>query len=192
MFLGGGTVAYCNFTSCHIAADRGFTFPNGMVKGADGMYYVPNIFANKISVMELGSDLMLKETAVIRVGMPVDNLSVDENGDLWAAAFPKAPEMSAALADPFNKHPRSTIWRIKKQNSSYVVKKMVEDRDTVAISGATTAVHDTRTGRLFIGGTFAELSTRNSIVLFANLSCRCCSPFSRNLRSNLGYYRISK
>ncbi|TVY75620.1 Serum paraoxonase/arylesterase [Lachnellula suecica] len=150
--LGGGSVAYCNSTSCHIAADRGFAFPNGMIKGADGLYYVPNILTNKISVMQLGPDLMLKEVDVIRVGMPVDNLSLDADGDIWASGFPKALEMAASMLDPFNVSPKSTIWRIRKGVEGYEVRKMVEDRDAVAISGATTTVHDTLTGRLFIGG----------------------------------------
>ncbi|KAF4632400.1 hypothetical protein G7Y89_g5719 [Cudoniella acicularis] len=157
--LGGGSVAYCNFTSCHIAANKGFAFPNGVARGTDGLYYVPNILTDKIMVMELGVDLMLREVTIIRVGMPVDNLSVDGNGDIWAVGFPKALEMTASLENPFNVHPRATIWRIRRGAEGYVIKKMLEDRDTVAISGATTAVHDIATGRLFIGGkTFSRLN----------------------------------
>jgi len=99
--LGGGTVAYCSSRECHVAAAKGFAFPNGMVKGNDGLYYVPNILANKLNVMELQPNLMLKELDIIRLGMPIDNLSVDRDGDIWAAAIPKPLQVKSTLQDPF-------------------------------------------------------------------------------------------
>lgn len=97
---------------------------------------------------------MLKEVDLVRVGMPIDNLSVDRNGDVWAAAIPKALEVESAMADPYNFVFRSTIWRIHKleMGSGYEVKKMLEDKESNIVGGATTAVHDVETGRLFISG----------------------------------------
>lgn len=154
ILLGGGSLAYCSPTSCHIAADNGFAFPNGMVKGKDGLYYVPNILTNKINVMELQPYLMLKEVATIHVGMPIDNLSVDRNGDIWAAGIPKPLEVKPTHQDPFHRQWSSTVWRIHKLVSGrgYEVKKMLEDREAKLVAGVTTVVHDVKTGRLFTSG----------------------------------------
>ena len=125
-----------------------------MVKGKDGLYYVPNILTNKINVMELQPNLMLKEVAVICVGMPIDNLSVDRDGNIWAAGIPKALDARLAFEDPFNFQWSSTIWRIRKLASGkgYEVKKILEDRDARFVAGVTTAVHDAKTGRIFTSG----------------------------------------
>ncbi|MCJ1261159.1 hypothetical protein MMC22_001023 [Lobaria immixta] len=79
----------------------GLAYPNGIVKGKDGLYYVPNVFVNKISVFKLQPDLMLKEGNIIRAGMPVDNRSVDRNEKIWTAAIPKPLDIGSAPADPY-------------------------------------------------------------------------------------------
>lgn len=91
--------------------------------------------------------------------MPVDNLSVDRNGDIWAAAIPKPFEALSALANPYNLTFRSTIWRIHKSEpgSGYEVKKMLEDKEAKIVGGATSAEHDVKTGRLFITGILFSL-----------------------------------
>ncbi|MCJ1246589.1 hypothetical protein MMC30_003798 [Trapelia coarctata] len=159
--LGGGTVAYCSSRECHVAAAKGFAFPNGVVKGKDGLYYVPNILANKLNVMELQPSLMLKEVDIIRLGMPIDNLSVDRDGDIWAAAIPKPLQVKSTLQDPFKQQWQSTVWRIHKRASGrgYEVKKVLEDRDGKFVAGATTALHDARTGRVFTSGAVSPFIT---------------------------------
>lgn len=91
---------YCSPNDCYIPASRGLAYPNGIVKGKDGLYYVPNVFVNKISVFKLQPDLMLKEGNIIRAGMPVDNRSVDRNEKIWTAAIPKPLDIDSASADP--------------------------------------------------------------------------------------------
>ena len=39
-FVGGGSVTYCDFDECHIAAPKIFSYANGIVKGREGHYYV--------------------------------------------------------------------------------------------------------------------------------------------------------
>jgi hypothetical protein len=130
----------------------GFTFPNGLTRGKDGLFYIPSSMEDRIRVMELQTDLSLKEVAVIRTGMAVDNLSTDRNGDIYAAAFPKGLKMLASLKDPYKLNSPSTIFRIRKTEDGYEVKKVLEDMEGRLVGGATVARHDVKTGRLFMGG----------------------------------------
>ena len=102
--------------------------------------------------MELLPNRRLEEVDVIRVGMPVDNLSVDQAGDIYAASFPQILKVVKSFQDPYRIGFTSTIWRIRRSGSSYEVKKVLEDREAKVLGGATVAVHDTVTGRLFAGG----------------------------------------
>lgn len=115
MIIGGGSIAYCSADDkCHIAANGGFNYPNGMVKGKDDLYYVPSSITGRISVHALQPDLSLKKIDDIKIGMPIDNLSVDGKGDIFAASFPKALQLMAALDAPLTTKVPSTIWRIRK------------------------------------------------------------------------------
>ena len=104
--------------------------------------------------MELQPDLTLKEIDVIHLGMPVDNLSINKNGDIYAAAFPKALKFVETSKDPYHRDAPSTIWRIRKKGGGkgYEAMKVLEDREAKIMGGATVARHDVKTGRLFIGG----------------------------------------
>ena len=104
--------------------------------------------------MELQPDLTLKEINVIHLGMPVDNLSVDEKGDIYAASFPKIWTFVKSMGDPYNIDAPATIWRIRKSGKDYEVEKVIEDGEGKIIGSATIARHDAKTGRLFIGGMF--------------------------------------
>ena len=152
LLIGGGSLAFCGRTECHIAAIGSFNYPNGMTKGSDGLYYVPNSGKDEISVMKLLPDLTMKKVDVIRVGMPIDNLSVDKVGDIYAAAFPDPLILLKSLEDPYNLDAPSTIWRIRKVGSKYDIHKVLEDKEAKIMGGATIARHDVKTGRLFIGG----------------------------------------
>ena len=104
--------------------------------------------------MRLEGDLTLREVHVIRLNMPIDNLSVDQNGDIYAAAFPKILKVVRAFKNPYGKGFPSTIWRIRRlgPGMDYEVKKVLEDGAAKIIQGATVTRHDTKTGRLFLGG----------------------------------------
>ena len=103
--------------------------------------------------MELRPDLTLVELAVIRTTMPMDNLSVDKNGDIYAAAFPQAYKNLGSDRNPYNIDVPSTILRIRKlQDGTYEVKKALEDHEGRIMSGTTVARYDAMTGRFFMGG----------------------------------------
>ena len=104
--------------------------------------------------MQLGPDLTLTEVHVIHLGMPVDNLSVDLTGDIYAAAFPKILKVVEAFRDPYGKGFPSTIWHIRRSSPglNYEATKILEDGDAKIIQGASVVKHDAKTGRLFIAG----------------------------------------
>ena len=92
--------------------------------------------------------------------MPLDNISPDIDGDLYIAGLPKASAMIAGFEDPLNVQPPATVWKVhKNEDGNYEVSKAVEDRDAEELPGATTAVHDARTGRLFISGVYSPFVT---------------------------------
>lgn len=181
-FIGGGSIAYCSSspnTDCRLltpSPKTSLTSPNGLVRGRDGLYYIPSSIRDSILVTFLDiSTNTLHVLHTIHLGMPVDNMSVDSNGDIWAAAFPKILDVLFAFRNPREKGFPSTIWRIRRVDSGsvldisdivsrsfddlkYETTKILEERDVDVIRGATVARHDVKTGRLFLGG---ECSTWN-------------------------------
>lgn len=137
-------------------------FPNGLTRGLDGLYYVPSAIDGKVRFFKLDTEYnTLRPLGIINVGMPLDNISPDANGDLYAAAFPDLIQAGKAFADPYNEISPVTIWRIRKTvdrrdgvvvSVGYRVEKVLEDRESKVLSGSTTVRHDVKTGRLFISG----------------------------------------
>ncbi|KKY23909.1 putative serum paraoxonase arylesterase [Phaeomoniella chlamydospora] len=63
---------------------------------------VPNSLKDEISILKLLPETQsFEKITPIHVGMGVDNLALDKNGDTWAAGLPKADQMLGVLKDPF-------------------------------------------------------------------------------------------
>jgi arylesterase / paraoxonase len=139
--------------------------PNGLVRGRDGLIYVPSTLDGTIRVFNLSENHHLLKVNEIKVPLPVDNLSVDNKGDIYAAAFPKVYMWGESSKDPFNVNPPTAVFRIRKSvqeneserkshlemNAEYIVEKVVEDDGSV-LPGSTTVVHDAETRRIFLSG----------------------------------------
>jgi arylesterase / paraoxonase len=139
--------------------------PNGLIRGLDGLIYVPSSVDGRIRVFQTGDNLTLLKVNEIKVPLPIDNLSVDKNGDIYAAGIPKIYLLSESSKDPFNVDSPTTVFRIRKSvqgeekekspnwetNTEYIVEKVVEDDGSV-LPGSTTVVHDAETGRIFLSG----------------------------------------
>ena len=74
--------------------------------------------------------------------------------------FPDVLQTFKGLANPYEEISPASVFRIRKEKSvdgelKYEVKKMVEDKEGRVIDGATTVVHDVRSGKLWIGGAAA-------------------------------------
>lgn len=154
LILGGGNVVYCQADqSCSPATSNSLPFANGLARGHDGLIYVPFSAATFIGVYRIAQDGSLEEVTRVDVGMSLDNLSVDSLGNIWAAGIPRMLELIGAVGEPLDKTSPSTIFRIRKTGEKkYEVDKVLEDGQAKVVSGATTAVFDRRSERLFIGG----------------------------------------
>ena len=91
--------------------------------------------------------------------MPLDNISPDANGDIYASGFPNLYQSGKGFDDPYNEISPVTIWRISKRldggighKGAYRVEKVIEDGEARVLSGSTTVRHDVKTGRLFVSG----------------------------------------
>jgi len=153
------TVTYCHVdTGCKIAA-RGLLSSNGVVRGKDGQIFVSNTFSSQITVFERQADDTLVLTDVIPVqGGALDNLSVDQDGALYVAEFPRVFHMAYNhLRDPKITSPsRVRKITLNTDESSffgqkYKVEKIFEDDGKIA-SGITSAAFDVERKRLYMHG----------------------------------------
>lgn len=173
-FLGGGAVGYCHRNRCKIASSAyKFKFPNGLVRGREGLIYVPSTIDGSIGVFALTADHNLQKVNTIEAGLPIDNLSVDKNGDIFAAAFPQLYKWAKSSRSPYDVMPPTSVLRIKRVgkgyqgegrkghlslDAEYTVEKVMEDDGSV-LPGATIVVHDVETGRYFLGGSVSPFIT---------------------------------
>ena len=165
MLIGGGTVAVCPTPeTCHIAAKSIFKFPNGIVRDHDGLYYVSNSLRGKIYVLELQPDSSLIKIDEIYIGMLIDNLSIDANGDIFVPGFPKVWAAIKGIGDPWNTNVPMTVLRVRNQvgeggKLEWEVKKVLEDIEGKITSFMTVAGHDVKTGNLFLAGIMSPFMT---------------------------------
>ena len=124
-------------------------------------------------IFALNEHHLLDDVDSIKVPYGVDNISVDKNGDLYAASFPQAYKWMQSSKKPFDVNCPSTIFKIHKgeagwkvrgekkravEDGEYEIEKVVED-DGSTLPGSTIAVHDVETGRIFLGGAMSPYIT---------------------------------
>jgi hypothetical protein len=103
-------------------------------------------------------------TDMIPTGQPLDNLALDSDGILWAAAFPKLVDMGKHMRNSSHLSPVSAlkIYANTGPNSfygeKYKVEKVFED-DGRIVSGSTSVVHDSERNLLFMHGITASYLT---------------------------------
>ncbi|KXN90880.1 Serum paraoxonase/arylesterase 2 [Leucoagaricus sp. SymC.cos] len=152
------SVVYCNIkTGCKYAIQNMIS-NNGIARALNGTLYVAATWPGTISVLEEQSDNTLVITDYIKTEYPMDNLSIDSEGHVWAAAFPKVLKI---VGDHF-KDPKvacpSTVLRLSVNTGpnafygdKYKIEKAFEDDGHVA-SGSTSAIYDVQRKKLFIHG----------------------------------------
>lgn len=165
IIAGGGSIARCRTDSgaCRIVAEKGFHMPNGITRGLDGLFYVVQSGAGKVSVHEL-TDGEFRRVGDVDTGILMDNLSVDSEGNILAAAFPDLMGMVKAFDQPEEMAVATTILRIRKTREvedprQYAVEKVIEDKEGKMLSAATVAAYDVESGRLFTGGIITPFIT---------------------------------
>jgi len=153
------TVGYCHkaHSGCQIAVDH-LRSINGIAKSPwNDTYYVAYMLRGGIAVLSKQIDNTLVLDDEISSDRGFDNLSVDDDGVLWAVGMPKFGKSLAKVDNPDRLAP-SSIHRVSVNTGEgsftgkkYLVEKVIEDDGTL-ISGATAVVHDTRRKKLFIHG----------------------------------------
>lgn len=133
----------------------GHSYLNGLLHSlSDGHIYVPSAAQGGIQVFTPHANGSLALVHTIDLPYPVDNLSEDQNGDVWAAVFPHALGLFEHMKYPWGDSvPASAVFRISRTaGGGYSAMKVLEDRDGEVLPGSTTVVHDAATGRLFLSG----------------------------------------
>ena len=158
---GGGSLTYCRSDTgkCHVAAKEGFSFANGIAYDTNGLYYVAHSVTGHLTVHKMVDGQLLKIDE-IRTGYPVDNLSLDAEGNLIVAAFPDSIAFLKAMSDPYNVNVPATVLAVNKiarqieerGGKNTEVFKMAEDRDAKSLPCSTVAVHDTQSRQLILAG----------------------------------------
>jgi hypothetical protein len=96
---------------------------------------------------------------------PIDNLSVDSNGDIFAATFPRAFKFIKSTKRPLEVDPPTAIWRFRKGDDGHWEQTKIMEDDGSVLPGATTAVHDVKSKRYFIGGRHTQMEDGRESIL---------------------------
>ncbi|KAJ3909160.1 hypothetical protein F5879DRAFT_1007262 [Lentinula edodes] len=172
------SVGYCHSDhGCKIAVDNLYT-ANGIAKATNGTVYVASTSGLELKMFEKQDDDSLVFLEGVHCDTPIDNLSIDNEGTVFAAGeYPKVPSVVQNVK-LFSGMPKSLdLWEHTKNSShpspvcawtfskntgqgsfygeKYKVQKIYEDDGSIA-SGATTVVHDAERGRLFMHGVFSH------------------------------------
>ncbi|KAI0305564.1 hypothetical protein B0F90DRAFT_1699080 [Multifurca ochricompacta] len=155
------SVGYCHVDDgCKISI-AGLQGSNGIARSQNGTIYVGNSKFGQISVLEEQSEHSLVLTDLIALDRLVDNLSIDEDGILWAAGISSSLRWFSAYND-FEKIAPSSALRVSKNvgDKAYFgeklkVEKVFEDDGTQA-SAITSVAYDARRNILFLSGVFGS------------------------------------
>ncbi|KAE9403564.1 serum paraoxonase/arylesterase [Gymnopus androsaceus JB14] len=159
------SVGYCHLDrGCKVAAS-GLMHGNGIVKApSNDTIYVGSAVGAKIIVFERQANDSLLMTETTPTGHPIDNLSVDSDGTIWAAAFPKSLAVIEHMKNSSYLSPVSALKIYANSGSNLIygekhkVEKVFED-DGRIVSGSTSVVHDSERNLLFMHGVTASYLT---------------------------------
>ncbi|KAF7852880.1 uncharacterized protein EAF02_012110 [Botrytis sinoallii] len=160
LVLGGGSIGYCMppSTECGVTKSPGnLKVPNGIALGHDNLLYVPSSISGQIQVFSLEPEQRLRKVDTINLPYPINDISVDKNGDIYAATVP-ALHKTIKNSQNIEANIPTAVFRIIKlgemgegEGWGWNVVKMMED-DGNTLPATTVAVHDTQTGKMFLGG----------------------------------------
>ncbi|EWZ28573.1 uncharacterized protein FOBCDRAFT_251674 [Fusarium oxysporum Fo47] len=149
MLLGSANIHFCEANKPCKEVVNNLKFPNGLAR-KDDIIYVPDSITGTLYIYRILPNKELEKIDEVKLGYGLDNASIDENGDIWIAAFPVTAAIFQAYEDPYNAHTPAAVLRVRKVDGKYVVDKVIEDADGEVLPAATTVVHDAKTGRLFL------------------------------------------
>jgi len=151
-------VGYCHAQTGCKNAFGGLLGTSGITMDKEGKVYVSSTISGNVQVLERQSDDKLVVTDVIKLDRPVESLTIDKEGAIWAAGLPNARHLFSTHMDkPSTLSPSSAIRLSLNKGQSqfygekYVIDKVFEDDGQVA-SGTTTVVYDTKRKKLYLHG----------------------------------------
>ncbi|KAJ5199908.1 hypothetical protein N7491_009295 [Penicillium cf. griseofulvum] len=167
MLIGGGSLTYCRSDTgkCHVAANKGFSFANGIVQ-ENGLYYVAHSVTGVVTVHKLVDDQLI-QVDKIYTGYPIDNLSLDADGNLLAAAIPNSIAFVKSMEDPSRVVAPATVLAVNEiatqlrthSGKDCEISKLLEDRDAKRLPTSTVVVQDVESHRLFLAGVMSPFIT---------------------------------
>jgi hypothetical protein len=138
---------------------------NGIAYDTNGYYYVANSASGLITVHKLVNKELIQVES-IDTGYPMDNLWLDADGNLIAAAIADSIAFVKSSMNPYSVVAPATVLAIndiakqlKIHGKNVKVSKLVEDRDTKSLPSSTVAVHDVKGHKLFLAGVFSPFIT---------------------------------
>jgi hypothetical protein len=133
-------------------------FPNGLAIH-DNTLYLPDSITGVLTIYNILPSHNLNKTAEMKLDYALDNASVDENGDIWIAAFPKGVAIFEAYKDPYGFSAPTAVMKVTKGEDGWKAEKVLEDGLGEILPVATTVVHDAKTGRLFLSSKFDHFAS---------------------------------
>lgn len=134
-------------------------------------FYVPSTADANVRVFDLQADNTLTLVDVIYTGYPADNLTVDEDDNIYAACFANVPTLLAVFKDPYNARTPTTVLKISSNQGEgrfygkkWNVEKVFQD-DGSGISGATTALWDQENNGFWVAGKYRHYNTHVNIAI---------------------------
>ncbi|KAJ3772107.1 hypothetical protein FB446DRAFT_65717 [Lentinula raphanica] len=158
------SIGYCHSEQgCKLVVDK-FYSANGIALAPNNTVYVASASGLEIKMFERQDDNSLVYVEKVHTETPIDNLSIDQEGTVYAAGAPKSVELMKHIFN--SSHPSPVCGWAVSQNTGegafygekYKVQKAYENDGTIA-SGSTTVVHDAERGRLFMHGAVAPYLT---------------------------------
>jgi len=158
--LGGTSVGYCHKDDGCKIAFKGFSGANGIAEGPDGLIFVANSVVGEIYSLEKEEDntLVLTNTLKNPVEMPMDNISVDEHGNLFISAFPRGLQLITEGFDNPSVRVPSAVLRLSRNTGAgqfygekFKIELVFQDDGNIA-SGATTPVWASKEKALYLTG----------------------------------------
>ncbi|KAJ5817655.1 hypothetical protein N7447_007663 [Penicillium robsamsonii] len=150
---------------CRVAANKGFSFANGIVQ-ENGLYYVAHSVTGLVTVHKLVDDQLI-QVDQISTGYPIDNLSLNADGNLLVAAIPNSIAFVKSMEDPYRVVAPATVLGVNgiatqlrtQRGKDCEVSKLVEDKDAQWLPTSAVVVQDVELHRLFLGGVLSPFIT---------------------------------
>jgi arylesterase / paraoxonase len=154
------SVLYFNGESFSRAAGP-LNYANGVNISPDGArLYVAATTGGLVEVYDINSDATLTEKEAIELSTGVDNIDIDEAGNLWIAAHPKLLDFVKHAKDSTKYSPSEVLKLTPTDKNGFKIEEIYLN-DGSEISGSSTAVY--YNNELFVGVVFNHTLLRASL-----------------------------